>query len=107
MDKAVELYLRTSRLDLDNYNNDTQDGLHITSMAGSWMSVVRGFAGMRVRASKLMLSPVLPKGWSGLQFKIRFRGRVLLVDITQKGCNVTRIAGDPLDIIVQQEQQHV
>ncbi len=107
MDKAVELYLRTSRLDLDNYNNDTQDGLHITSMAGSWMSVVRGFAGMRVRASKLMLSPVLPKGWSGLQFKIRFRGRVLLVDITQEGCNVTRIAGDSLDIIVQQEQQHV
>ncbi|MBC1514400.1 glycoside hydrolase family 65 protein, partial [Listeria booriae] len=47
-DKAVELYKRTARLDLDNINNDTEDGLHITSMAGSWLSIVQGFAGMRI-----------------------------------------------------------
>jgi maltose phosphorylase len=35
MDKAVEMYQRTARLDLDNVNNDTKDGLHITAMAGS------------------------------------------------------------------------
>jgi maltose phosphorylase len=35
MDDAVKFYLRASRLDLDNYNDDTKDGLHITSMAGS------------------------------------------------------------------------
>jgi maltose phosphorylase len=45
-DKAYEMYLRTARLDLDDYNNDTEDGLHITSMAGTWMSIVEGFAGM-------------------------------------------------------------
>src|SRR5699024_9339669 len=45
MDKAVELYSRTARLDLDNYNNDTEDGLHITSMTGSWLTIVEGFAG--------------------------------------------------------------
>ena len=43
--RAYELYLRTARLDLDDYNNDTEDGLHITSMAGTWMSVVKGFGG--------------------------------------------------------------
>ena len=42
-EKAYEMYLRTSRLDLDDYNNDTEDGCHITSMAGTWMSVVKGF----------------------------------------------------------------
>ena len=47
LDKAKELYSRTARLDLDNINNDTCDGLHITSMAGSWLSIVQGFAGMR------------------------------------------------------------
>ncbi|MEP6792972.1 MAG: glycosyl hydrolase family 65 protein, partial [Saprospiraceae bacterium] len=107
MDKAYEMYLRTSRLDLDDYNNDTEDGLHITSMAGSWMSVVRGFAGMTVRDGMLILSPGLPPTWTGLQFNIRFRDRVLLVDITAKGCEVTRKAGDPLFIRVHNEERHV
>ena len=43
-EKAVEMYQRTARLDLDNYNNDTEDGLHITSMTGSWLAIVQGFA---------------------------------------------------------------
>ncbi len=53
-DKAYEMYLRTARLDLDDYNNDTEDGLHITSMAGTWMSIVEGFAGMRVKENVLL-----------------------------------------------------
>jgi maltose phosphorylase len=47
-EKAYEMYLRTARLDLDDYNNDTEDGCHITSMAGTWLAVVKGFGGMRV-----------------------------------------------------------
>ncbi|HZV69434.1 MAG TPA: family 65 glycosyl hydrolase domain-containing protein [Saprospiraceae bacterium] len=107
MEKAYEMYLRTARLDLDDYNNDTEDGLHITSMAGTWMSVVRGFAGMTVRDGMLILSPVLPPDWKGLQFNIRFRDRVLLVDITSRGCDVTRKSGDPLFILVHKEGRHV
>ena len=41
------MYLRTARLDLDDYNKEVDEGLHITSMAGTWMSVVEGFAGVR------------------------------------------------------------
>ena len=37
-EKSVELYERTARLDLDNYNNDTVDGLHITAMSGGCVS---------------------------------------------------------------------
>ena len=48
-EKAYEMYLRTARLDLDNYNNDTEDGLHITSMAGSYLSIVQGFGGLRIK----------------------------------------------------------
>jgi maltose phosphorylase len=48
MDQAYDFYLRTSRLDLDDYNKEVHEGLHITSMAGTWMSIVEGFAGMRV-----------------------------------------------------------
>ncbi len=43
VDKAYELYLRTARLDLDDYNREVREGLHITSMAGTWISIVEGF----------------------------------------------------------------
>lgn len=80
-DKAYELYLRTARLDLDNYNNDTYDGLHITSMAGSWMSVVYGFGGLRVIDGKLTLKPFLPKAWTEYSFKLLFREHLLKITV--------------------------
>ena len=77
IDKAYELYLRTSRLDLDDYNKEVNEGLHITSMAGSWAAVIQGFAGMRVRDGKLTFDPKLPKHWTGLSFKVDFRGEIV------------------------------
>ncbi len=71
-EKAYEMYLRTSRLDLDDYNNDTEDGLHITSMGGTWMSFVMAFGGMRVVNGKLTFNPFLPDTWKSYSFKINF-----------------------------------
>lgn len=51
------MYLRTARLDLNDYNNDSEDGLHITSMAGTWMSVVHGFGGVKVNENGLHINP--------------------------------------------------
>ncbi|WPQ62349.1 glycoside hydrolase family 65 protein [Chitinophaga sancti] len=82
-ERAYEFYLRTSRLDLDDYNNDTEDGLHITSMAGTWMSVVEGFAGMRVRDGQLQFTPFLPDSWQSFAFSIRFRSNILKVEINK------------------------
>ncbi len=79
MEKAYELYLRTSRLDLDDYNVEVAEGLHITSMAGTWMAIVQGFGGLRVYNDNVYLSPRLPKDWSSYSFKITFRGNVLKV----------------------------
>jgi len=81
-EKAYEMYLRTSRLDLDNYNNDTEDGCHTTSMAGTWMSVVQGFGGLRVRGGRLVLNPFSPESWTSLSFKVRFRGARLKVTVS-------------------------
>ncbi len=81
IDKAYELYLRTSRLDLDNYNNDTEDGLHITSMAGTWMSIVYGFGGMRIKDDMLSLNPCIPNVWSKYSFRINFRGHLIKVSV--------------------------
>jgi len=79
MDKAYEMYLRTSRLDLDDYNNEVGEGLHITSMAGTWMSVVQGFGGLRIYNNKVCLNPRIPNSWEGYSFMIRFRGSLIKV----------------------------
>lgn len=81
LDRAYEFYLRTARLDLDDYNNDTEDGLHITSMAGTWLSVVEGFGGMRIKNDQLHLNPVLPTKWTAYSFKIGFRKAIITVKV--------------------------
>jgi len=96
--KAYEFYLRTSRLDLDDYNNDTEDGLHITSMAGTWMSIVEGFAGMRVREDHLSFTPFLPEQWNSFSFNIGFRGVQLKVKISKGELTIVNPAKEMMDI---------
>jgi maltose phosphorylase len=79
---AYTFYLRTSRLDLDDYNKEVEEGCHITSMAGTWMSIVEGFGGMRVKNNCLHFSPKIPKEWKGYSFKINFRNQILKVTVT-------------------------
>lgn len=97
-DKAVEMYERTARLDLDNYNNDTEDGLHITSMSGSWLAIVQGFAGMRVHQDHLSFKPFLPKKWNGYQFRMYFRNRLIEVRVDMNGTTLRLIEGQPLTV---------
>ncbi len=81
MEMAYAFYLRTSRLDLDDYNKEVEEGCHITSMAGTWMSIVEGFGGMRVKNNTLHFSPKIPKEWKGYSFKINFRNQILEVAV--------------------------
>ncbi len=82
-EKSYEMYLRTARLDLDDYNNDTEDGCHITSMAGTWMAVIKGFAGMRIVDNHLSFRPHCPKKWTSYVFHLKFRGREIDVEINK------------------------
>lgn len=87
-DKAYEFYLRTARLDLDDYNNDTDDGLHITSMGGTWLAFVQGFGGMRVKNGQLVLNPFIPKSWKSYSFRINFRGAHLEIKMGKKELSI-------------------
>ncbi|MDT8717077.1 glycoside hydrolase family 65 protein [Clostridium sp. 19966] len=102
-ERAYELYLRTSRLDLDNYNNDTCDGLHITSMAGTWMSIVYGFGGLRICDNKLSLSPFIPKAWEEYSFNIVFRNRIIKVSVNRELITLNLEEGEPLEIKLYQK----
>lgn len=98
IDMAYNFYLRTSRLDLDDYNKEVEEGLHITSMAGTWMSIVEGFGGMRVRDDKLCFDPQIPKEWKSYSFKVNFRNRILKVTITEDATTFVLDANEEMSI---------
>jgi len=101
--RAYEFYLRTARLDIDDYNNDTEDGCHITSMAGTWMSVVEGFGGMRVRDSKLSFNPFLPKQWQSFSFNVGFRGTLIKIKVTGDAVKVTHLSGPDMKLMLKSD----
>ena len=96
LDKALELYLRTSRLDLDDYNHEADEGLHITSMAGTWMSVVEGLAGVRVYENGLAIDPQIPKPWKSYSFQIRYQNQPLAIAVSQQNVTITNLGSVPL-----------
>lgn len=83
-EEAYEYFMETARMDLDNYHNNSQHGVHTAAMAGTWMSVVNGFAGMRVYDGQLSFDPYLPQKWDSYKFKIIFKGRVIAVEIREE-----------------------
>uniref|UniRef100_UPI004048FB09 glycoside hydrolase family 65 protein n=1 Tax=Flavobacterium sp. TaxID=239 RepID=UPI004048FB09 len=100
MEQAYTFYLRTSRLDLDDYNKEVHEGLHITSMAGTWMSIVEGFGGMRVKDDTLHFEPRIPEQWNAYTFKINFRNQILKIDVSQNETKFSTEGNTAIKIVV-------
>ena len=98
--KSYEMYLRTARLDLDDYNNDTEDGLHITSMGGTWMAIVVGFGGLRAKNGTLVFNPFLPKKWKSYAFRIDFRGAHLSLKKEKNTFTLTNLSDTEIQVEV-------
>jgi maltose phosphorylase len=92
VDNAYDLFLKATRLDLDDYNNDLKEGLHITSMPGSWLALVEGFAGMKLNRGKASFEPLIPPKWKSYQFKVKFNGYFLVIKVSHKEMNVNNLA---------------
>ncbi|WP_420401018.1 glycoside hydrolase family 65 protein [Flagellimonas sp.] len=99
MEQAYTFYLRTSRLDLDDYNKEVEEGLHITSMAGTWMSIVEGFGGMRITDGQLSFNPQIPEQWDAYAFKINYRNQIVTVSVSKKS-SVFELTGET-DLTIQ------
>lgn len=100
IEKAYSLFLRSVRLDLDDYNNEISEGLHITSMAGSWLALVKGFAGMQVLTDTLSFYPNIPDKWVKYAFNINFQKRVLSIEITHTTIRIFLIKGNDLNVLI-------
>ena len=98
MDEAVRFFGFATRLDLDNYNRNTRDGLHITSIALAWINIVYGFAGLRSDGDLLSFAPRLPQRWRQLQFSVLYRSRVIQVTMAPDRTDFRLTRGDPLTL---------
>ena len=83
-------------MDLDDLEHNTRDGLHIAALAGSWIALIAGLAGMRDQNGALTFAPRLPDALTRLAFTIAMRGRRLGVQITATSATYTLHAGKPL-----------
>jgi alpha,alpha-trehalose phosphorylase len=99
-EKAYNYFNSTSRLDIENLHKNTKDGIHTASMGGSWMSIVFGFAGMRVVDGALNFRPHLPLKWKNLNFKINFKNRILVCKLETDKIQIRLEKGNPLKVMV-------
>lgn len=83
-DEAYDFFGFATRLDLDNYNRNTNQGIHTTSIAAAWMNIVYGFGGLRSDGEKLCVSPSIPKNWGGYSFNISYRGAVIEINVDKE-----------------------
>src|SRR5262249_42387684 len=98
-DTAYQYFMNTARMDLDDFHDNVKDGVHIANMAGAWMCVVNGFAGMRAYNGVLSLNPFLPEGWEEYRFKTRYKGRTLGVSVNLTQICYELLNGDALEIL--------
>jgi len=97
--KAYDYFIKTARMDLDDYQGNTHHGVHTANMAGSWMCIVNGFAGMRAYDDILSFRPYIHPSWEEYSFKITYRGSTIRLRINRTGTEYELIGGKELDIM--------
>jgi maltose phosphorylase len=107
-EEAFNFFGFATRLDLDNYNRNTADGLHTTSIAAAWVNIVFGFGGMRSEPGMkgvLSVSPVKPAQWKRYSFRIVYKNVPVLIEVDDTSVTIQPCAAikTPLKILVYGE----
>ncbi|HET8978171.1 MAG TPA: glycoside hydrolase family 65 protein [Solirubrobacteraceae bacterium] len=98
LELAYDYFAEAALMDLDDLEHNTRDGIHIASLAGTWIAAVCGFGGMRDHQGRLSFRPRLPAAITRLRFRLWFRGRSLRVEVDAGHARYRLIDGEPLEI---------
>jgi alpha,alpha-trehalose phosphorylase len=93
VDKAYEYFGESAKLDLFNTHRNTKDGIHTANMGGTYMAIVYGFGGVRIKEDGLHINPILPKEWDGYSFRLLYEDSKIEVTMTKGGCKLTLLGG--------------
>jgi alpha,alpha-trehalose phosphorylase len=95
LELAYDYMGEAALMDLDDLEHNSRDGLHIASLAGTWIAAICGFAGLRDQDGVLRFTPRLPERLDRLAFRLGYRGRRLMVEVTPAGTRYSLLEGDP------------
>ncbi|HEY2272302.1 MAG TPA: glycosyl hydrolase family 65 protein [Jatrophihabitantaceae bacterium] len=100
LDLAADYLAEAAMMDLRDLEHNTRDGLHIASLAGTWLTVVAGFGGMRDHGGRLSFHPQLPPGWTRLTFHLVWHGARIRVDVgaDEVTYSVTQVPDEAIEI---------
>jgi alpha,alpha-trehalose phosphorylase len=101
---AFDYAAEAALVDLHDVQRNTCDGLHLASLAGTWIALVMGFGGMRDLGESLTFMPRLPDALTRLAFTIRHRGRCLHVAVTTQTAEYLLTRGDGTIRITHHEE---
>lgn len=93
-EKAYDYFIETARLDLDDTHSNTKDGIHTANMGGTWMSIVFGFGGLRIKEEGIVIKPNLPKQWGGLSFKFKYKNSIVSVKVEKDSKVIISMLGE-------------
>jgi alpha,alpha-trehalose phosphorylase len=96
---AGEYLAEAALMDLEDLEHNTRDGLHLAALAGTWIALVSGLAGLRERRGTVGFAPRLPPGMTRLAITLSMRQRRLRVEITPDTTTYRLIDGEPLPIL--------
>ena len=99
-DKAYNYFLKTVRLDLDDINGNTKDGIHTANMGGTYMALVFGFAGLRIKEDYISLNPKLPSKWENLKFGFMYKGAHVIVNMKKENTEINVKTSVPVNLMV-------
>lgn len=106
-EEAYEFFKYMARLDLDNYNKNTDQGLHVTSMSGAWLNMVYGFGGLRTDGDVLIFKPSIPDNWNSFSFRLQYRGSLLQVNVNREEAEYRILSGPGMVIKVYDREYTV
>jgi maltose phosphorylase len=107
LDEAYTFFSYGARMDLDNYNRNTDQGLHVTSAAGVWAGMIFGFGGMRTDGDVLSFQPTLPAQWQSYRFRVCYQGAILEVRVDDKRAEFQVMSGPAVTVQVYGEKHAI
>lgn len=102
-EEAYDFFGFATRMDLDNYNRNTREGLHTTSIAAAWMNILYGFGGMRSDKEILSFKPSIPKEWNGYSFRLYYKNDVIVVEINKESVSFYTLNGTKIQVEIYEE----
>lgn len=102
--EAARFFEFATRMDLDNFNRNASEGLHLTSIAAAWVNIVYGFGGLRSDGDLLRIAPKLPERWSGYAFHLAYRGVELTIEVDQTKVAITADRALSVPILIDREK---